>query len=102
MSELASLGPVPIAARPRRAGRVLTYRPAAILSLLFPPTGVVALVHSLRASSLAAKGRTEEARVAGQKARDWAWISVGVGLTVYTIAFLLWLVFTNDAGVQKA
>jgi polar amino acid transport system permease protein len=102
MSELVSLGPVRTAAGPRRAGRVLTYRPAAILSLLFPPTGIVALVHSLRASSLAAKGRIEEARVAGQKARDWAWISVGVGLTVYTIAFLLWLVFTNDAGVQKA
>jgi polar amino acid transport system permease protein len=102
VTELASLGPIPTAARPRRAGRVLTYRSAAILSLLFPPTGVVALVHSLRASSLAAKQRIEEARVAGQKARDWAWISVGVGLTFYVIAFLLWLVFTNDGGVQKA
>jgi polar amino acid transport system permease protein len=63
---------------------------------------VVALVHSLRASSLARRERVEDARRAGQRARDWAWISAGVGLAVYVIAFLVWLVFTNDRGVQKA
>jgi polar amino acid transport system permease protein len=102
VSEVVPLAPVRTAGHGRRAGRVLTYRLPAFLSLLFPPTGVVALVHSLRASSLARQRHIEEARVAGQRARDWVWISVGVGLTVYTVAFLIWLVFTNDHGVQKA
>ena len=86
----------------RRAGRVLTFRAAAIAALVFPPTGVVALVHSLRASSLVRQQRLEDARVAGQRARDWAWISVGVGMSVYAIAFLGWLVQTNSGGVRKA
>ncbi len=81
---------------------MLTYRAAAVLSLLFPPTGVPAVVYSLRASSLARERRLEEARLAGQRARDWAWISVGVGLSVYVAGFLAWLVQTNSGGVRRA
>jgi polar amino acid transport system permease protein len=86
----------------RKAGRVLTYRTAALLSLLFPPAGIPAIAYSLRASSLVRRDRREEARLAGQRARDWAWISVGVGLTAYTVAFLVWLVEGHGGGVRKA
>ncbi len=88
-------------AAPRRVGRVLTYRTAAIVSLLFPPAGIPSLYHSLRAGALVKKERREEARAAGQKARDWAWLSVGVGLFVYAIVFVGWLIQTNDGGVRK-
>ena len=85
----------------KRVGRVLTYRTAAAASLLFPPTGIPALVHSVRASRLAAKGEVEPAREQGEKARDLAWYSLGIGLTVYLAAFGVWLLFANDGGVRK-
>jgi polar amino acid transport system permease protein len=85
----------------KRVGRVLTYRKAAVVSLLFPPTGVPSLVHSLRASRLAEKGEVEPAREQGEKARDWAWYSVGIGLTVYLVAFMVWLLFANGGSVRK-
>lgn len=85
----------------RRVGRVLTYRTAAILSLIFPPTGIPSLFHSVRAGRLAKQRRVEEARIAGGKARDWAWISVGVGLSVYLVAFLVWLFFANNGAVRR-
>ncbi len=85
----------------KRVGRVLTYRRAAIASLFFPPTGIPALGYSIRASRLAQKGDIEPAREQGEKARDWAWYSVGIGLAVYLIAFMVWLLFTNGGGVRK-
>ncbi len=88
-------------AAPRRVGRVLTYRTAATIALLFPLTGIVAFVHSLRAGRLAKSDQLEAARTAGQKARDWAWISLGVGLFLYIALFIFWIVQTNDAGVRK-
>jgi polar amino acid transport system permease protein len=85
----------------RRVGRVLTYRKAAIVSLLFPPTGVPAMVHSVRAGRLAKQGEIESARGEGERARDWAWYSVGIGLSVYIVAFLVWLLMTNDHAVAQ-
>jgi len=70
---------------------VLTYRKAATLSLLFPPTGIPAMMHSLRAARLAREGEIESARHEGERARDWSWYSVGFGLSVYIVAFLAWL-----------
>ncbi len=85
----------------RRVGRVLTYRKAATAALLFPPTGVPAMVHSVRAGRLAKEGEIESARGEGERARDWAWYSVGIGLSVYIVAFLVWLLMTNDHAVAQ-
>jgi polar amino acid transport system permease protein len=85
----------------RRVSRVLTYRKAAILSLFFPPAGIPALVHSLRAGKLAARGEIEPAREEGGKARDWSWYAVGIGLTIYAAAFIVYLLLTHDGSVRK-
>ncbi len=85
---------------PRRVGRVLTYRKAAVVSLLFPPTGIASMYYSLKSAGLARKGEVEPAREAGGKARDWAWYSVGIGLTVYVIAFMAYVLFNNDGAVR--
>jgi polar amino acid transport system permease protein len=86
---------------PKRLGRVLTYRRFAIVALLFPPTGVPAVLSSLKASRLAKRGKTEEARITGERAREWAWYSIGVGLMVYVVAFLVYLVLVKDGAVRK-
>ncbi len=85
---------------PRRVSRVLTYRKAAVVSLLFPPAGIPAMYHSLKAGKLAALGETEPAREEGGKARDWAWYSVGIGLTVYVLAFIAFVLFNNHGAVR--
>ena len=92
---------VPVPHATRRVGRVLTYRKAATLSLLFPPTGIPAMMHSLRAARLAREGEIESARHEGERARDWSWYSVGFGLSVYIVAFLAWLLLTNNHAVAQ-
>ena len=82
-------------------GRVLTYRKAATLALLFPPAGVPAFVHSLRAGRLARDGEVESARREGERARDWSWYAVGIGLSVYIVAFVVWLLLTNNHAVSQ-
>jgi polar amino acid transport system permease protein len=94
-----SLTPGPLAVR--RVGRVLTYRKAATVALLFPPAGVPAFVHSIRAARLAREGQVESARREGERARDWSWYSVGIGLSVYIVAFLAWLLTANHHGVAR-
>ncbi len=84
-----------------RVGRVLTYRGPAVAALLFPPAGIPAVVHSVRAGRLARRSRIEDARYQGEKARDWAWYAVGAGLTVYVLGFLIWLLLTNGGSVRK-
>ena len=85
----------------RRVGRVLTYRKAATIALLFPPAGVPAMLHSMRAARLAREGEIESARRQGERARDWSWYSVGIGLSVYIVAFLVWLLITNHHAVSQ-
>jgi polar amino acid transport system permease protein len=85
----------------RRVGRVLTYRKAATLALLFPPAGIPSMVHSVRAARLAREGEIETARREGERARDWSWYAVGIGLSVYIVAFLVWLLITNHHAVSR-
>ncbi len=85
----------------RRVGRVLTYRKAATVALLFPPAGVPAMMHSVRAARLAKQGEVESARREGERARDWAWYAVGIGLTVYIVAFVAWLLLANHHAVSR-
>ncbi|MEO5722881.1 MAG: ABC transporter permease subunit [Ilumatobacteraceae bacterium] len=85
----------------QRLGRVLTYRRFAVISLLFPPTGVPALVRSLQAGQQAKRGEVEKARLNGQKARDWAWYSVGIGMLVYAVAFIVYLLMVKNGAVRR-
>ena len=55
---------------------------------------------SLRAGRLAKQGHIEEARIEGERARDWCWYSVGVGLAVYFAVFIA-LLFTIRGGVLR-
>ena len=73
---------------------------ASIAALLFPPTGIPALLASLKAGRLAKQGRIEEARLAGERARDWCWYSVGIGLAVYFVLFLV-VLFTIRDGILR-
>ncbi|MEO5898507.1 MAG: CD225/dispanin family protein [Ilumatobacteraceae bacterium] len=84
-----------------RFGRVLTYRRFAVASLFFPPTGVPALVNSLQAGRLAKQGDVESARVKGEQARNWAWYSVGIGLLVYFVLFVVYLLLVKNGAVRK-
>ncbi len=84
-----------------RRPRVLTYRRASIVSLLFPITGVIALVRSLEAGRLARVGRIEDARAAGEKARDWCWYTLGYGLLAYFVAFIALLFTIRDGALAK-
>ena len=44
------------------------------------------MIYSVRAARLAKQGEVEDARHEGERARDWAWYSVGIGLSVYIVA----------------
>jgi polar amino acid transport system permease protein len=80
---------------------VLTYRRFAIISLFFPPTGVPALVSSMKASRLARQGDVEAARLKGERAREWAWYSIGFGLMVYAVAFITYLMMAEGGAVRQ-
>ncbi|MFZ4719459.1 MAG: ABC transporter permease subunit [Ilumatobacteraceae bacterium] len=97
MSEITPAGPTTTS----RVGRVLVHRWASIFALLFPPTGIPALVNSIQASRLAKAGKTEAARDKGERARNWAWYSVGFGIAAYTVLFFVWLLTTNGGAVRK-
>jgi len=86
---------------PKRLGRVLTYRRFAVISLFFPPTGIPAVISSLKASRLARQGDIEAARLRGERAREWAWYSVGFGLLVYAVAFVAYLMLVKGGSVRR-
>ena len=71
------------------------------MALLFPPTGVPSMLHSVRAARLAREGEIESARREGERARDWAWYSVGIGLSVYVVLFIVYLLTANDQAVAR-
>lgn len=59
------------------------------------------MVHSLRAARLAGEGEIESARREGERARDWSWYAVGIGLSVYAVAFVAWLLLANNHAVAQ-
>ena len=50
---------------------------------------------------MAKEGRIEEARIEGERARDWCWYSVGVGLVVYFAVFIA-ILFTVRGGALRS
>ena len=98
MSNLTSLG---VPAEARRVPRVQTYRIASIVSLLFPFTGIPALVASVKAGRLRKEGKIEAARERGERAREWCWYSLGYGLLAYVIVFIVLLFTANDHALVK-
>ena len=59
------------------------------------------MIHSVRAGRLAREGDIESARREGERARDWSWYSVGIGLSAYIVAFVVWLLLTNHHAVSR-
>ena len=86
----------------RRVGRVLTYRKAATHRAAVP-AGRRAGDGALGAGGAGwpARARSSRPRREGERARDWAWYSVGIGLSVYIVAFLVWLLLANDHAVAR-
>ncbi len=68
-----------------------------MLSLLFPFTGIFALLASLKAGRLSKSGDLEAARESGERAREWCWYSLGYGLLAYFVVFMV-LLFTAQNG----
>ena len=66
--------------RHQASGLVLTYRKASTIALLFPAgAGHVAICSPVAPR----EGEIETARHEGERARDWSWYAVGIGLSVY-------------------
>jgi polar amino acid transport system permease protein len=96
---VSTVSSLEVPAATRRAPRVLTYRAASIVALLFPFTGIPALVASVQAGRLRNEGKIEEARTRAERAREWCWYSLGYGLLVYFILFIVWLFTANNHAV---
>jgi serine/threonine protein kinase len=54
---------------------------------LFLPTGIVALVHSLRARSRMKRNDSKGAAASARHARVWGWITVGIGSVSWSVLF---------------
>ncbi len=79
---------VPAGRRPK------AWLPHSILALvLFLPTGLVALVYSLRSRSQWAAGDARAARVAAARARTWSLSTIVVGLALLGLLLILGLVY---------
>ncbi len=73
----------------------------AALALAVPAAGVLAVLAALRARSLDRAGNHAAARVSAARARDMQWYVLGFGLTALVVAFLTFLLGTNDGAVRE-
>ncbi|MEZ5409026.1 MAG: amino acid ABC transporter permease [Acidimicrobiales bacterium] len=73
----------------------------AAAGLAVPASGVLAVQAALRARSLDRAGQHATARVAAARARDMQWYVLGFGLTALVVAFLTFLIGTNDGSVRE-
>ncbi len=84
--------PAPAAAAAGRAPKA--WLPHSILALfLFLPTGIVALVYSLRSRSRWAAGDAPAARVAATKARTWSLGTIVLGGALLGLLLIMGLVY---------
>ncbi len=92
------VGLVPAADRPaKRPPR--THLRWALLGLLSPPTGIVAVRHALAARRLAAAGDANAARARASRALEWALYSAAVVFVVLTAGFVVVFLTANDHAV---
>ncbi|MDH4363589.1 MAG: amino acid ABC transporter permease [Acidimicrobiia bacterium] len=73
----------------------------AAAALAVPAAGVLAVRAALRARSLDRARQHAAARVAAARARDMHWYVLGFGLTALVVAFLTFLIGTNDGSVRE-
>ncbi|MGB9690508.1 CD225/dispanin family protein [Thermogutta sp.] len=84
--------------QPSMYPKVPNYLPWAIVVTLFCclPFGIVAIVYSVQANSLAKSGNYTEALKNAEKASFWMWLSFAIGL-VATLAYLFLVVVASLA-----
>jgi polar amino acid transport system permease protein len=86
----------------RAAPKVRTYLLPAILTVpLFFPTAIPAIVHAAKARGHVQRGDTRAARAQGDAARQWVWMTVGIGLTVWFCVFAVLSIYLNDGALRK-
>ncbi len=95
MTETGSPSPPSPPRAPSPAGRPpKAWLPHSILALvLFLPTGIVALVYSLRCRSRWAAGDVGAARAASTKARTWSLSTIVLGLALLGLVLIMGLVY---------
>ena len=72
-----------------------------IAVLLFFPTGIPALVHALRSRRHRAAGHRVAAARDASSAKKLTEVSVGLGLTIGIVAFLVYLMVAEDGGALR-
>ncbi len=89
-------------ALPRPAPHVRTYLLPCVLSLvLFFPTAIVGIVHAVKARGHLREDNIRDARAQGDLARQWFWMTVGIGLTVWFCLLAVLSIFLNDGALRK-
>jgi len=91
-----------VMALPRPAPHVRTYLLPCVLSIvLFFPTAIPGIVHAVKARRHVREGNVRDARAQGDLARQWFWMTVGIGLTVWFCLFAVLSIFLNDGALRK-
>jgi polar amino acid transport system permease protein len=91
-----------VMALPKPAPHVRTYLlPSVFALVLFFPTAIPGIVHGAKARRLVREQNTREARIHGEAARQWFWITIGVGLTVWFCLSAVLSIFLNDGAVRR-
>lgn len=85
--------------RPTAVGLLLGLLAAG--AILVPAFGVRALLHARRSAVLARDQQGSKARIAADAAREAQWYVVGLGLTALVVAFLAFLLSSNDGAVRE-
>ncbi len=86
----------------RAAPKVRTYLLPAILTVpLFFPTAIPAIVHAAKARGHVHERRHPAARAQADAARQWVWMTVGIGLTVWFCVFAVLSIYLNDGALRK-
>jgi polar amino acid transport system permease protein len=87
---------------PRAAPHVRTYLLPCVLSVvLFFPTAIPGIVHGVKARRHIRENRTREARIQGDLARQWFWMTIGIGLTVWFLLLGVLSIFLNGGALHR-
>ncbi|MGH2474486.1 MAG: hypothetical protein ACRDIL_04415, partial [Candidatus Limnocylindrales bacterium] len=73
---------------------------AAAVTVVLAACGLMAVVRSLRAATLAPTDRVA-ARASGAAATDWTWYVAGLGVTALVLAFLAFFLSANNGAVRR-